>query len=284
LLLMQLIWAGLGVVACGVAMFFDYRLLKKISLPLLVFCVVLLVIVLFFPEVNGARRWIRKGVFRLQPSELAKLSLIIFLAHYCERYLRQMQSFKRGVLIPAGFCGVVMGLIFVEPDVGNTMLLAAVCSILLLVAGLRWRYFLPPVILGALAISLFIYHDPMRSKRIYSWLHLEETKKEKGHQAYQAMVAWNRRRGGAWSQQWQAKTGICSRASHRFYFFNYWRGVGFDRHTWSGPGFCVDLVEWHLYFLASAGHFWTSSRFRHYLHDRNSSLHKYRCRDRCASK
>lgn len=188
-LAMQLIWCALGLVGCGVAIAVDYRKLKKISVPLLLACLPLLIAVFFFRGANGAHRWIRIGGFNLQPSELAKLAVLICLAHYAEHYQRQMNTFKRGVLFPAIGIGVVLGLIFKEPDVGNTMLLALVTSIMLLIAGLRWRYFLPPVLIGAIGLGAFIYHDPMRSERIYSWLHLEETKQGKGHQAYQAMVA-----------------------------------------------------------------------------------------------
>ena len=60
---------------------------------------------------------------------------------------------------------------------------------MLLIAGIRWRYFLPPVLLLGIALGLFLWKNPMRSERIYSWLHLEETKLDKGLQAYQAMVA-----------------------------------------------------------------------------------------------
>lgn len=69
------------------------------------------------------------------------------------------------------------------------LLLAAVSGMMLLIAGIRLRYFLPPVIAGLLAVGVFIYHNQMRSERIHSWLHLEETKQAKGMQAYQAMVA-----------------------------------------------------------------------------------------------
>jgi cell division protein FtsW len=111
------------------------------------------------------------------------------LAWYCERFQRQMPTLKRGMVIPGLFIALVLGLIFKEPDVGNMLLLAAVSGVVLLIGGIRLRYFLPPVIAGALAVGVFIYHNPMRSERVYSWLHLEETKQTKGLQAYQAMVA-----------------------------------------------------------------------------------------------
>jgi len=67
---------------------------------------------------------------------------------------------------------------------------------MLLIAGIRLKYFLPPVIAGLIAISAFIYHNPMRSERVYSWLHLEETKRDKGLQAYQARLALG---AGGWT-------------------------------------------------------------------------------------
>jgi len=60
---------------------------------------------------------------------------------------------------------------------------------MLLIAGIRWRFFLPPVAIGAVALGIFLWNNPMRSERIYSWLHVEETRLGKGLQTYQAMVA-----------------------------------------------------------------------------------------------
>jgi cell division protein FtsW len=191
-LLMQLVWGGLGIVACVIAAAIDYRHLKKVSWLLLGLAIVLLIAVLIPHvgiKVNGARRWLGYENYRLQPSELAKVALLIALAHYGERNQRQMPTFFRGLVIPVSLIGLVLGLLFLEPDVGTTLLLATVSTIVLLVAGVRWRYVVPPVLIGATAIGIFIWQDPMRSERIYSWLHLEETRLGKGMQAYQAMVA-----------------------------------------------------------------------------------------------
>ncbi|MFN7139156.1 MAG: putative lipid II flippase FtsW [Limisphaerales bacterium] len=188
----QVVWCCLGLVAGGAAVAIDYRKLKKIAIPLLVFSALLLALV-FVPglgrKINGATRWLDLGGLRVQPSELAKLATIIFLAYYCERFVRHMHTFKRGVLIPGGIVAVILGLIFIEPDVGTTMLIAAVSCVMLLLAGLQWRYFIPPVLVGIIGLGLFIHNDPMRSQRIYSWRNLEETKQGKGLQAYQAKVA-----------------------------------------------------------------------------------------------
>ena len=192
-LVKQLVGCGIGMVLCLIAASMDYRRLKKFAWPLFALAVVLLVLV-FLPHIgirrNGASRWLGYGKTTLfQPSEFAKLALILVLAWYCEWFQRQMPTLKRGMVIPGLFIGLMLGLVFKEPDVGNMLLMATVSGVLLLIGGIRLRYFLPPVIAGALAVSLFIYHNPMRSERIYSWLHLEETKQAKGVQAYQAMVA-----------------------------------------------------------------------------------------------
>lgn len=195
----QLVWGCLGIAVCVGMACLDYQWLKKYSWVLLAFSVFLLLLV-FVPHVGigakGARRWIGYGGARFQPSELAKLSLVIFLAWYGERNQRHMGSFKRGLLIPGAIVAVVLGLIFIEPDRGTTILLALVSGMLLVIAGVRWRFVAPIVVLllGGLAYSLS--HDSMRMGRIYSWTHLEETKLGKGMQAYQAMLAFG---SGGWT-------------------------------------------------------------------------------------
>jgi cell division protein FtsW len=152
-----------------------------------------LLVLVFVPHVGvrikGASRWLKVGGFTVQPSELAKIALILALAWYGERFQRQMGTFFKGIVVPGLFIGCVLGLIFLEPDVGSFLLMASVSSAMLLIAGIRLRFFLPPVILGIIAMGFFLYNNPMRSERIYSWLHVEETKQDKGMQAYQAMVA-----------------------------------------------------------------------------------------------
>ena len=203
-LVKQLVAAALGLVVCVAVTALDYRGLKRLAWPLYAVTIGLLGLV-FVPHIgigsHGAARWVglrSSSLLRFQPSEIAKLVLLLFLAWYCERYQRHMGTFKRGLLIPSLFIGLVLALIVKEPDVGNTLLLATVSGIVLLIGGLRLRYFLPPVLVAVVAAGLFVYradhappgaHRTMRSARIYSWLHLEETKQDKGLQAYQAMIA-----------------------------------------------------------------------------------------------
>ncbi|MGC3958912.1 MAG: FtsW/RodA/SpoVE family cell cycle protein [Verrucomicrobiota bacterium] len=122
-LISQLVWCGLGLIVCLLATRLDYRQLKKYAWPLFVVALLGLVAVLVLPEpwakpVKGARRWLHLPGGNVQPSELAKLALIVVLAWYCERYQRQMHTWTRGIMIPGGIIAIMLGLIFVEPDRG----------------------------------------------------------------------------------------------------------------------------------------------------------------------
>lgn len=191
----QPMWCAIGLAAFGLAAASDYRWFKKypwLPLALLGLAAVLLLMVFIpqiGPKIKGARRWITFGGLRFQPSEFAKLALIVALAWYGERFQRYMPTFLRGMVYPLGIAGFIMALVFVEPDVGTALLLGAVSSVILLVAGMRLRYFLPPVLLVAAGLAVFIANNPMRSDRIYSWLHLEETRLGTGMQVYRALVA-----------------------------------------------------------------------------------------------
>ena len=201
-LMLQLVWCAFGFVLCVAATALDYQWLKKAAWPLFLFALVLLVLVLvplphgITKKINGAHRWLILPGMRLQPSELAKLALIIMLAWYCERYQRQMQTWKRGVILPGLLIASVLGLVFIEPDRGTTILLAAVSGSLLLAAGVRWKHVLIPAAAGVAGLAVSILHDPMRMRRIFSWWNLEEHKDGVGYQAYQAMIALG---SGGWT-------------------------------------------------------------------------------------
>ncbi|MBI3877738.1 MAG: FtsW/RodA/SpoVE family cell cycle protein, partial [Verrucomicrobia bacterium] len=102
---------------------------------------------------------------------------------------RHMDTFVRGMVWPAVLIGGVLFLIFVEPDRGTTILMGAVTCAMLVVAGVKLRFVIPPALLAALAIAVSIFHDPVRMKRILSWLDPEATKDGVGYQAWQAMLA-----------------------------------------------------------------------------------------------
>jgi len=165
--------------------------LKKFVGPVFIFALLLLASV-FVPHIgrasHGAHRWIGLGPFTFQPSELGKVTLIIVLAWYGDRYQRQMHTFKRGIVYPAALAGVILGLIFIEPDRGTTILLCAVTGTMLLIAGVQWKHVFIPTALGAAGLVVSILHDPMRMGRIMAWRHPQDHLNGAALQAQQAML------------------------------------------------------------------------------------------------
>lgn len=193
----QLLWVAMGIVACGIAALYDYRKLKKLS-PFIYVAALVLLAAVFLPviglSVKGAHRWINLQVASFQPSELAKLALIVVVAHYIERNSRQMSvwfkhAFLKGLILPGLLIAPVLGLVFLEPDYGTTLLLAAVSCMMLIVGGTRLRLLVPIALIGLTAVGFSIHHNKNRSSRIDAFLHPEKHREGKAFQQDQAMIA-----------------------------------------------------------------------------------------------
>ncbi|HEX3857323.1 MAG TPA: putative lipid II flippase FtsW [Verrucomicrobiae bacterium] len=192
MLQMQLVWCALGLLACAVTAVLDYGLLKKFAWPIFIGAMVLAACVFvphFGMKINGAHRWIRLPGATFQPSELVKLALIIMLAWYCDRSQRKMGTFKRGIIFPGLIISAALGLVFIEPDRGTTILLAVVCCMMLLVAGVRLHHLFLPALGGAAVLAVSIFYDPMRMNRIAAWLHPQDHLNGAALQGQQAMIA-----------------------------------------------------------------------------------------------
>lgn len=191
-LMLQSIWGCVGIVACVGAALIDYRWLKRFSLLLFPLAVILLLLV-FVPGVgiykNGSWRWIDLKIVSFQPSEFAKVALIIMLAWYGEKYQRHIREFWRGLVVPGCLSLAILVPIFLEPDRGTTILLSAVTVSMLLLAGVKWIFMIPPAMGAAAFIVFSLVNDPVRMARIQSWLHPELYKNDSGYQGWQAMIA-----------------------------------------------------------------------------------------------
>jgi cell division protein FtsW len=191
-LFLQGIWAAAGVLVCSVMALLNYKWLRHLVWPIFGITVVMLVAVLI-PGVgelkNGSRRWFDLGFAHFQPSEAAKLALIIAIAYYGEKYQRDIRTFVRGLVVPGVLIGAILVPVFLEPDRGTTILLASVSGLMLLLAGVRWIYFIPPALTGVALMAYVLVTDPVRMKRIMSWLNPEATKDGTGYQTWQAMIA-----------------------------------------------------------------------------------------------
>jgi len=187
----QGIWTGIGLVVMLVAMQFDYTRLKdrRIVYGLLLLTMVMLVAVFAFPSINGARRWIKFKHFSIQPSELSKLSLVIFLSYFLERRAGEMRSFW-GTFVP---CAVVTGmlaiLIVAEPDLGTAMMLVVVFGVLIYTAGARLLHLglaALPVLVGLAGLLIFV---PFRLRRMIMFWDPWADPQGSGFQVVQSLIA-----------------------------------------------------------------------------------------------
>ena len=139
----QVMWVAVGVALLSLVMRVDYRTYKNERLiwTLLVVAAVLLVAVLFSRPVNGTRRWFALAGFGIQPSELAKLAVVLFAALTLERRMHRINDITYSLLPIALVAGVVIGLILLEPDFGTAVSLMAIVSVMVFAAGLSYRYF-----------------------------------------------------------------------------------------------------------------------------------------------
>ncbi|HYR58848.1 MAG TPA: FtsW/RodA/SpoVE family cell cycle protein [Chthoniobacteraceae bacterium] len=141
-------------------------------------------------KVGGARRWLGLGPMRFQPSELGKLALIVWLAHWLAKEKRRLNKFGRGFAVPMGVVGCVLVLVLAEPDFGSTALLASVSFALMFIAGVRLRFLIPTIFTGAGGFVALMIHNPERSRRLMAFLDLEKYKQGAGYQVWQAILAF----------------------------------------------------------------------------------------------
>ncbi len=187
----QGIWTMLGLAAMFVAMRIDYRILRdaRVVFPLLGITIVLLLAVFGFSPTNGARRWIKLKSLRVQPSELAKLSLVIFLARFLERRAGEEKSFTRTFMPCAGIVSLLVILVVAEPDLGTAMMLAVVWAVMLYTAGASLVHLglaAAPALLGLAALLLFV---PWRLARMVTFLDPWADPQGAGYQVVQSLIA-----------------------------------------------------------------------------------------------
>src|SRR3989475_11217801 len=165
----QLCWALLGAAGLWVALRVAYRRLERFVLPLLVVSVALLVLVLIPPigqAINGTRRWIRLGPVSFQPAELAKLTLVVYLAAFLGRKRDSVDDFRQGLLPPLAVAGTLGALVLAQPDLGNCLTLIALTFALLFLAGGRLGHLGLILAPAVPLIAIAIWAAPYRLRRI----------------------------------------------------------------------------------------------------------------------
>ena len=190
----QLLFAALGVAAMYAASLVDYHIWHRLAWPLLGVSLVLVVIVLFMPEYNGCKRWlVLPGLGTLQPSEIAKFSVVLVFSHIISLNHDRMKTFSTGVLPFGLVLGAVAVLMLLEPHLSGTVLILGIGAVLMFVGGtgLRWFGIAAALGVGAVAAAVVLLPDlvPYAAGRLASWQDPFADPLGEGHQTIQSLYA-----------------------------------------------------------------------------------------------
>lgn len=187
----QAIWTSIGFVVMLAAMQFDYNRLRdrRIVYGLLLLTVLMLLAVFAFGKVNGAHRWIKFKGFSIQPSELSKLVLALFMAYFLEKHAGDEQSFWRTFVPCAFITGLLAVLVVAEPDLGTAMMLAVIFGVLIYTSGARLLHLgmvAAPALVGVAGLLIFV---PFRMRRMIMFLDPWADAQGSGFQVVQSLIA-----------------------------------------------------------------------------------------------
>ncbi len=177
----QLMWAVLGFIAMLIAMNIPYQFYKKWFLPLFIVTAILLLLVPYFGvSINGARSWFRLGKISLQPTEIAKIAIVLYLSALITKKGEKFREFKRGLFPVMIIVGFVIGLIMLQPDFGSAFILAITAGIIVIAGGANLKHIFNCALVGLLGVITVLGINMLipssgtdggyRMGRIQSWL------------------------------------------------------------------------------------------------------------------
>lgn len=197
----QLVYMVVGFGLMVLATYFNYQNWRKLAVFILIGSICLLGL-LFVPglgvRVGGALRWLRLPGFNLQPAELVKLGLVLYLAHSLTRKKEMVRSFAKGYLPYMIVLGVLLLLLLKQPDLGSAMIIAGVALAMLIVAGVRWLYVLATIVAAMPALYFLVMTVEYRRRRIMAFLDPWDDPFDTGFQIIQSLVAFGN--GGVFGQ------------------------------------------------------------------------------------
>jgi cell division protein FtsW len=189
----QFIFLALAIGAGWLVVIADLEQLRRfswIAAGIALFLLLLVLIPQIGISVKGSRRWLGLGSVRLQVSEFAKLALVFSLAHYLALNQSRLHEWWRGFVVPSAWIGLFAVLVLAEPDFGTAFLLGSIGMILLFLAGARLKFLLPSIGAALLAFGLLVLHNPVRLRRITSFMDIEANRGDGAYQLWQAILAF----------------------------------------------------------------------------------------------
>jgi cell division protein FtsW len=190
-LVKQVAWALIGLAALPIVMRIDYRNYRQPAVIWTALGIVglALVAVLFMPRVNGATRWIGLGPLGIQPSELAKIAVILFMAALLERRMERIDEVGYSLLPIGVVLGAVVGLVLAEPDLGTAACIVMIAAMMVFAAGISYRYVIGLVLASIPAIYLLVFTSAYRKRRVTAFLDPWADPLGDGWQIIQSMIA-----------------------------------------------------------------------------------------------
>ena len=191
--------AGFGMLALTAR--FDYHHFRKLAVPILFFCILLLVLVLvpgLGRKVGGAARWLPVGGFSFQPAEMAKLGLVIFMAHSLAKKKEKVKDFRIGFLPYMALLVLLLALLLAQPDLGSALTLAVVAVMMLLVAGTRLLFLFGTAVVALPFLYVLIMNVEYRRQRVMAFLNPWDDPSNSGFQIIQSWIAFGS--GGAFGK------------------------------------------------------------------------------------
>lgn len=189
---MQAIFILIGIILMIVISKIDYHFYYDKANLILLICFILLILVII-PGIgsirNGSRSWFGIGPFGIQPSEAAKMGLIIFTSKYLSNSNKFLKSYKKGVFPILGITLLFFGLIMIQPDLGTGTVLVIAIVALLFIAGVNMKFFFGMGILGVIGVVILIIIAPYRMDRITSFLNPWADELGTGFQIIQSLYA-----------------------------------------------------------------------------------------------
>ncbi|MEK3660901.1 MULTISPECIES: putative lipid II flippase FtsW [unclassified Paenibacillus] len=150
----QMIWIVLGIVVMFIAMNIHYSKFKKWYVPIFIITVILLLIVAFSERINGAKSWLSIGKLGIQPTELAKISIILYLSALITKKGERFRDFRTGYIPVMVIVGIVAGLIMMQPDLGSCLILVATSGLVIYAGGASMKHILGSIALLVLGVGI----------------------------------------------------------------------------------------------------------------------------------
>ncbi|MEK4474066.1 putative lipid II flippase FtsW [Paenibacillus sp. FSL R7-0048] len=152
----QVIWIVLGIVVMFIAMNIHYSKFKKWYVPIFIITVILLLVVAFSEKINGAKSWLSIGKLGIQPTELAKISIILYISALITKKGERFRDFRTGYIPVMVIVGIVAGLIMMQPDLGSCLILVATSGLVIYAGGASMKHILGSIALLVLGVGLVI--------------------------------------------------------------------------------------------------------------------------------